>query len=135
MAAVEEIRKGFKDSLGGITGLTTYATMPSTPRLPCVAPLPFSWRYDQTLGEPTIVWTFRLWFYLPKDDINKSQLVFDSYISPTGPNSVPARLENDTTLNGVVDSVRVIGGDQYLAEGPVNGVPMLGSYLVVEVFA
>jgi|RhiMethySRZTD1v2_1073278.scaffolds.fasta_scaffold1425399_1 hypothetical protein len=136
-ASVDAIRKGFKDALDGITGLTAYATMPASPRLPCVAPLPFMWRYDVTMDpeDPVTTWTFRLWFYLPRDDLNKSQLAFDSYITAKGPNSVPQRLRDNPTLNGVVDDVVVLGGDQYLAEGPVGGVAMLGSYLSVEVFA
>lgn len=130
----EQIRKALKDQLTGIGGLVAYATMPASPRLPCIVPMPASWRYDVTAGD-SITWQFRLWIYLPKDDINKSQLAFDSYISPKGPNSVPARLALDPTLGGVVDSISVMGGDQYLAEGPVGGVPILGAYLLCEVFA
>lgn len=133
-SSVDQIRKAFKDQLEGITGLTPYANMPASPRLPCVVPLPQMWRYDDVMAESEeMTWTFRLWFYLPKDDVNKSQLAFDSYITPKGPNSVPQRLRQDPSLGGVVASVRVIGGDQYLAQGNVGGADVLGSYLQVEV--
>jgi hypothetical protein len=131
--SLDAIRKAFKDSLGGITGLTPYATLPSSPKLPCAAPIPYSWTYDDT-EDGKMTWQFRLWFQFPADDLNKTQLAFDSYISPDGPNSVPARLAADPTLGGVVESVRVIGGDQYLARDERAAVPIVGAYLRVEVF-
>jgi hypothetical protein len=132
--SLDAIRKAFKDSLGGISGLTSYQNMPSTPKMPCVVPVPASWTYDAT-EDGKVTWEIRLWFQFPADDLNKTQLAFDSYISPDGPNSVPAHLSIDPTLGGVVDSVRVIGGDQYLARDERSGTPILGSYLRVEVFA
>jgi hypothetical protein len=131
---VSDIRKAFKDQLEGITGLTPYATMPANPHLPCVVPIPYRWEYDDTF-DGTVHWTFRLYFYLPNRDLNSSQLAFDSYIQPGGPNSVPARLERDPSLGGVVESLRVVGGE-YLSQGPLSAdgtTHVLGAYLTVEV--
>lgn len=132
-ATVEQIRKGIKDALAGVPHLRAYATLPARPEPPCVAPIPLRWRYAQTF-DGQVNWTFELWVYVSPNDINKAQLAYDAAMSPDGPNSIAAALQDDPTLGGVVDSLSVTGAEAYARRIEIPGsTELLGGALTLEV--
>lgn len=133
-ASVGDIRVAIKAALSTISGLHAQATEPAAPSLPAAWPAPVSWSYDEDFSAST-TYQFKVWIAVGLGaDINRGQTALDPYLSPTGSKSVKAALLADVSLGGVVNSVRVIGGDSYRTEQIANTDALVAG-LNVEVFA
>lgn len=133
MARLGDVRKGLKDRLATISGLTPYATMPASPRSPSAAVIPRTrelltmdgqWRY-----------TFAVWLYINPSDLTRAQTEFDEYLTEDGAKSIEAAIEGDQSLGGIAQYAVVTGWSEYAQLIDVAGGQLLGGRIDVEVVA
>lgn len=137
-ATIDEIQAGIKARLDTIQGLRGYATEPESPNLPLAYPRLVDWAYDDQFGElggdTATVYHFDIWVLVPIPDHNRAQTMLNPYISPRGTRSIKAAIEEDCSLGGIVDSVRLTGGGVY---GPtdIGALKAMAASMRLEVFA
>lgn len=137
MAAVQEIKAGIAAACDRIDGLRCYGEMPDNPQVPATAVFgPTRWQYSQTF-EGLVVYTFELHTVVSYNDKPRAQQALDAYIAPTGAKSIPAALNEwgTTTLEGLAESVRVVGGFRPYLVVESSGGPLLEAVVEVEVYA
>lgn len=119
-----------------ITGLRTTDTVPSTinPPVAVVGPSTGTFAlYEVTMppNQYTINWTLRIYVIVSRAEQAGAQKKLDAYITPSGALSIPAAINADPTLGGVVDFAEPVRLQRY---GLVtyNGVDYLGAEIIVE---
>jgi hypothetical protein len=135
VSSVLELADGLARRCEGISGLRCYPVMHPKPEPPalCVGG-PIRWTYDETF-DATWRPVFELWVFVNAADLRSSQQALFSYLAPTGTRSIPAALYGDTTLGGVAEEVKVLGGVRPPAVTDTAGGQLLGCALEVEVTA
>lgn len=133
-ATLNEIQTGIKRRLETIEGLHPTATEPANPHLPAAYPRVTSWTYDLEQGEDQgIEWQFDLWVLVAiSPDLTRAQSTINDYLSAHGRLSLKRALEEEPTLGGLVDFLRVTGGGNY-GRVDVGGESCLGASVRVEV--
>jgi hypothetical protein len=135
MSSVHDLREGLKRRAETISGLRAYAEMHPKPEPPCFCVNgPIRWTYDDTM-DGTWRPVFECWIFVNPADLYRAQQALDTYMAPTGPRSLPAALYADTTLDGVADDVRVLGGSRPPTVTETAGGQLLGWAVEVEVTA
>ncbi len=133
-ATLNEIQTGIKRRLETIEGLHPTATEPANPHFPAAYPRVSSWTYDTEMGaNQGIEWQFDLWVLVSiNPDLARAQSTINDYLSAHGRLSLKLALEEDPTLGGLVDELRVTGGGNY-GRVDVGSEPCLGASIRVEV--
>ena len=135
MSTVQQLAQGLANRCETISGLRCYSVMHPKPEPPamCVAG-PIRWTYDETMEG---YWrpVFEVWVLVNPADLYRGEQALHTYLAPTGPKSIPAALYGDTTLGGVADDTRVLGGTRPPAVVETAGGQLLGCALEVEVLA
>lgn len=134
-ATLTDIRNAIKSALTGVI-TNAYAVEPTTPNYPAAWVFPAknpAATFDETF-EGATTWYLLVTVAVQASDLSRSQSNLDPFLATTGAKSVKAALEADTTLGGVVDSLRVTGITAY---GPLDlaGTNILAAQLAVEVYA
>jgi hypothetical protein len=135
VSSLHDLRDGLRRRAETIGGLRTYAEMHPKPEAPafCVNG-PVRWTYDETF-DGTWRPVFECWVLVSASDLYRAQEALDTYVAPSGAKSIAAAIYADTTLGGVADDTRVIGGARPYTTVDTAGVPLLGFALEVEVTA
>lgn len=125
---VSEVRKAIARALGALPGLRCYSTVPDQMSTPCAIVFgPEAITYDSTMAWGSDEMRLVVRLYVGRVDERGAQDHLDAYCSGSGPLSVKQAVEDDDTLGGAVDVVRV---EQARGYGPyVSGAT---SYLGVE---
>jgi hypothetical protein len=135
VSSLHDLRDGLRRRAETVGGLHTYAEMHPKPEPPafCVNG-PVRWTYDETF-DGTWRPVFECWVLVNAADLYRAQEALDTYVAPSGAKSIAAAIYADTTLGGVADDTRVIGGARPYTTVDTAGVPLLGFALEVEVTA
>ena len=133
MTRVGELRKGLKDRLGTVNGLTPYATMPANPTGPSAAVsrgrrVPLSFDGDS-------LYRFRVWVVVGDQDTARSQSHIDEFLSDEGPRSIEAAIELDPSLGGVAQYAVVVSVEEDVPVETGTESRLRGAAIEVEVYA
>ena len=134
-ASVHDLALGLVKRCQTIPGLRCYDIQSPKPEPPACCVLgPIRWTYDDTFDA---VWrpVFELVVYVNPANLVDAQRQLYAYVAPTGRQSIPAALYADTTLGGVAQDVRVLGGSRPAAVVETAGGSLLSLALEVEVYA
>ena len=135
MASVRELADGLCARGKTIPGLGCYAYPDLSPELPSMRVNgPIRWTYDDTMDG---VWhpVFELVVSVNPADLPRAYQALFAYMAPSGTKSIPAAIHGDTTLGGVADDTRVLGGSRPAGVENTDGGPLLSCALEVEVWA
>lgn len=137
-ATLAQIRAGLQTRLQTITGLQTYAYLPTVPQAPCAfVGSPRELTYHAAMGG-VAEYVFSVWVLTNESKpSNAAQAELDEYVQPSGSKSIKAALEGTgpQTLGGIVDDVvcdgllgyAIYGGDQAAYFGAQFSVRVISS--------
>lgn len=135
MPTITQMREGIAAQLATISNLNVFAEAVGSiaPPTAIVYPRPTGTvAYATSQGAQSNDYAFVVTLFVSRADEPTGQRALDSYIDPTGTNSVYAAVTG--TLGGLVDDAMVTGTGRY---GPFNygGVDYLGCEFIVAVMA
>jgi hypothetical protein len=134
MPTVSEIRTALKTRLASNPKFQVYATVPGQINPPAGVIRRRSGPRPSTLGATNHDYTFTVTVLTSLADDKSAQLKLDEFLSGDGAASVMEAIDEDPTLNGVVDYAQVsdIEEDRVVE---VAGVNYIGADVVIEVGA
>jgi hypothetical protein len=139
MGALTDMREGLRANLATITDLQVSAYMLSSPTPPSAHVVPGGDAgdidYDQAMGRGLDLWRFTVQAFVGLPTDQGAQVLLDTFMEPSGPQSVKEALESDCTLGGAADDLHVVsctGYKQFVFEGRP---PLLGAGWHVHVYA
>jgi hypothetical protein len=114
--SISQVRAGLEFRLKGISGLQVYAVWPDSLMTPAAIVRPMSGQYHQAMGTPgfselSLEITFLA--AASQKGLENGQRLLDDYLDDTGPKSIKAAIEGDTTLGGIIQSLIVTGWTDY----------------------
>lgn len=117
-----------------ITGLRVYSESPPNPSPPAFAVVgPQRWAYSTTMDDEWMV-ILEGWIFVSPQDLRRAQQALDSYFAPRGAKSIKQALEQVEVTEGVIQSLRVIGGPRpYALTGDESSPRLLAGMLEIEV--
>lgn len=138
MADISAIRVAIRDALGAVQ----HHSIPEeflrasdleldaiNPPVALVGVNDFNWDDNET-GMDLL--HFKVVLLASRADVKAGQAALDAYLQTSGPTSVKAVLENDRTLGGLVDRVRIDRVENY-GFLEIAGITYLGAELIVDV--
>ena len=121
---VNDVRHAIADALAH-PAMQVNAYAHSQPTPPGLQLLPPTVVYDKTMNRGHDEWTFRIQGFVSGNDRGPQRLL-DELIDTQGSFSVKRRLEEDKTLGGLVEDLRVTEQTEpRMVETPAGGNPML----------
>lgn len=126
-----DVRAGLTSRLETIASMRVYDTVRSTINPPA-AVVALS---DGAVGadfDDAVTVNWAVIVMLSRIDDQRSQAVLDAHLSTTGADSILAAIAGDQTLDGAVDSAKVVGWDQP-STYTIAGIDYVGVELTVEV--
>lgn len=132
---IADIRAGLKANLSTVPGIQASAYMKSSPTPPTVQVFPEEIEYDEANDADTLRFTVQAFVGNTGDEGAQRRL--DQMLARVGAYSIKAAIEQDRTLAGRVDSLRVVsctGYQEYQLQSVSNAV-YLGAQWTVEVTA
>jgi hypothetical protein len=132
MATIAQIRDGLKARLDTIPGLRAHATMPDVLTGPAAVVSRRSTTFGTTMDGESDDLTCAVTLFIQYTGERVAQTSLDTYLGPTGANSVKAAVDGDPTLGGVVDYAEVVSAERdRIVEWA--GIKWLAADLVVQV--
>jgi len=118
-----------------ITGLRTVTTRLGQINPPCalVLPAPGTFATYSVSMDGQVNWTLRVLVVASLADSESGQDILDPYLSVTGPKSIWAAVDADSTLGGAVDGFAVVVNGSAYGVTVLNGVDYLTATLTVQV--
>jgi len=110
MAGARQIRDALAAALQQLPGCQVLAYPPAQPQYPCIYVLGPEIDYDRALHRGVDEWTFTIQALCSLATVEGGTFRMDEFMESSGPGSVKAVLEQDTTLGGAVDDLRVTRG-------------------------
>lgn len=107
MGKMEDLRTAIATSLATLNGVQESAYMLGNPTPPYIEVQPGPINYDLAMQRGWDEWTFTVRMFVNLTSDIGSQVLLDSFIDPTGSQSVKTLIETDRTLGGVCDFVLV----------------------------
>ncbi len=136
MATLTEIRNALAAQIDALVpGLRTAATVPGTvnPPVAVITPNPAALiNYLEVMGSGLATWTMRVYIIVGTVSDRSAQAKLDGFLSPTGEASIPAAVNADPTLGGVVEYAVCTTAQRY-GEIVYAGVSYLGCEILVDV--
>lgn len=104
-ATVSQVAEGLRVRLSQVNGLRTFAYQPEQLNPPVAFPVLESVEYHRAFGGGDVQMRWQMFVIVGRylDRVANSNL--DGYLSYSGPTSLRAAIEGDTTLGGVVQSL------------------------------
>lgn len=135
-ATLAEIRAGLETRLATIPNVNTAAYMSDSPNdLTLQVMGPDLIEYDLAMHRGLDRWTIIIQAFSGSPDSTAAQENLDSWLAPTGANSVKAAIEGDATLGGIVQGARVMRSSGYrVYDFPNQGGKMLGTEFFIDVY-
>ena len=136
MATLTEIRDALAAQISALVpGLRTAATVPATinPPVAVITPNPAALiNYLEVLSSTVATWTMRVYIIVGTVSDRSAQTMLDAFLAPTGGSSVPAAINSDPTLGGVVEYAVPTAAQRY-GELQYAGIAYLGCEILVDV--
>jgi hypothetical protein len=134
MASVSDIREAMANALV-LDGVQVHPYMLANPTPPTVHVYPDEITYDGAMARGVDTWVFKVQAYVAFVSDIGAQRRLDTWLAPSGSQSVKALLETDRTLGGLVHDLHVTDTTGYrLYSGP-DGRTVLGAEWSVSVLA
>lgn len=128
---IATVLTGLQTVLSEIDGVTVYDHIPERLAAPAIVMAWDAIEFSDTFeGEATV--NIAATVLVKKANLQDAQTKLVDYVNPTGALSVVAAVEADKTLDGSVDSARVIGAEQQEIE--LAGTSFLAAKFTVEVY-
>lgn len=139
---IDQVQAAIARALRQVPELRAAATEPDQPNFPLAYPRLVDWTYDISFAESMdctdgtrTLYHFDLWVLVSlSPNLNRAQTMLNPYLSPTGTRSVKQALEDDPSLDGVVDFVRITSGGAY-GRSEIGGIACLAASVRLEVYA
>lgn len=106
-AAIADLRTGLSDALSTINGLRVYEVLPDNPNPPAATISLGRVAYDSTLARGCDMFEFTITVIVGRADDRTAQTRLEAYIAGSGSASVKTAVEDDPTLGGHAQVVRV----------------------------
>ena len=133
MASLTSIRNAIGTNLSNISSLTVYNYMPDSMEPPtAIVGVIETVTYDDTMQRGTDKYIIPIQLIVSRVDAQDSQETLDGYLASSGASSVKAQIESDTSLGGVVSTVRVTEARNYGVYN-MNNTDYLGCEFMIEV--
>ena len=129
-----QVRQALADRLASISGLRTTANRFAQVNPPMAVVMPQTGtfvRYSVTMDGETD-YNLRAIVLVSEGDSLSGQDLLDAYISQSGPSSVWAAVQADSTLGGVVSYAAVVEATAYGLMN-FNGIDYLAAHLIVNI--
>lgn len=110
--ALKEIHSGLAANLRKIRGLRVADHLPESVSPPQAVIALDRVDYRRQMAQGMTEYAFRVLVAVGRMGERSAQNLLDSYIAPTGPASVPAAIEADPTLAGIVYDVAVVSAGE-----------------------
>ncbi len=135
MASLTAMREGLAANLDAIPTLQVSPYLLAAPTPPSAEVAPAETEYDLAGSRGLDRWRFTVRVFVAHTTDKGAQKKLDSYLETSGPHSVKAALEADSTLGGACDDLRVIRASGYRVYGPEGRASVLGAEWDVDVLA
>ena len=132
MATVNEIREALADQIAtAIPSLQVSPRSPGSITVPAAVVRRRTTTYDVTMdGADDTTYGVTVFASFANTDVGTQQL--DDYLAPSGAKSVPAAIQADPTLGGVVDYCHVASAEGETVRN-YAGIDYLSAELVIEI--
>ena len=135
MATLAEIRDGLKTTVGNISGLRCYDTVPDNAiNFPVAIFIPTDIEFDLAMQRGTDLYTFDLLVAVQRADSRTAQDKLHGYITGQGANSVRQTIFNNRTLGLSDTDARAVSVSNVSADVSVNGIDAIGANIEVQVY-
>lgn len=109
-ATVSQVAEGLRAQLATINGLRTFAYQPEQVNPPVAFPVLDSIEYHHAFGGGDVQMRFMVFVIVGRYLDRVAHANLDGYLSYSGPTSLRAAIESDSSLNGVVQSLVMDSG-------------------------
>ena len=135
MATLAEIRDGLKTTVGNISGLRCYDTVPDNAiNFPVAIFIPTEIQFDLAMQRGTDLYTFDMLVAVQRADSRTAQDKLHGYITGQGSNSVRQTIFNNRTLGLSDTDARTVSVSNISADVSVNGIDAIGANIEVQVY-
>ena len=135
MATLAEIRDGLKTTVGNISGLRCYDTVPDNAiNFPVAIFIPTEIQFDLAMQRGTDLYTFDMLVAVQRADSRTAQVKLDAFITGSGSSSVRQVIYNNKTLGLSDTDARTVSVSNISADVSVNGIDAIGANIEVQVY-
>lgn len=100
-ATVSSVKAAIGTALGTVSGLRTFAYQPDQVACPMAFPILDEVAYHDAMAGGVVTQSYRIGVVVGRQTDRSAQATLDAYLAPSG---IPAALEADPTLGGVVQA-------------------------------
>ena len=135
MATLSEIRDGLKTTVGTISGLRCYDTIPDNAiNFPVAIFIPTGIDFDLAMQRGTDLYTFDMLVAVQRADSRTAQDKLDAFITGSGSLSIRQVIYNNRSLGLSETDARITNMTNYAADVNLNGIDGIGATLNIEVY-
>jgi hypothetical protein len=134
MADVTALRKALATRLDLIPGMRVAAHAADRVSVPMAVVEIASISFDAALGRGADLLVFTVRVYASRADDRAGQEQLDGFLAGSGPKSVKAAIESDSSLGGIAHDLVVAGVDNYGIH-EAGGISYYGAEFAVQVWA
>ena len=135
MATLAEIRDGLKTTVGNISGIRCYDTVPDNAiNFPVAIFIPSAIEFDLAMQRGTDLYTFDMLVAVQRADSRTAQDKLDAFVTGSGSTSIRQIIYNNKTLGLSDTDARVVNMSNYAADVNLNGVDGVGANLEIQVY-
>jgi hypothetical protein len=135
MATLSEIRDGLKTTVGNISGIRCYDTVPDNAiNFPVAIFIPSAIEFDLAMQRGTDLYTFDMLVAVQRADSRTAQDKLDAFVTGSGSSSIRQIIYNNKTLGLSDTDARVVNMSNYAADVNLNGVDGVGANLEIQVY-
>jgi hypothetical protein len=135
MATLSEIRDGLKTTVGNISGIRCYDTVPDNAiNFPVAIFIPSAIEFDLAMQRGTDLYTFDMLVAVQRADSRTAQDKLDAFVTGSGSSSIRQIIYNNKSLGLSDTDARVVNMSNYAADVNLNGVDGVGANLEIQVY-
>ena len=135
MATLSEIRDGLKTTVGNISGIRCYDTVPDNAiNFPVAIFIPSAIEFDLAMQRGTDLYTFDMLVAVQRADSRTAQDKLDAFVTGSGSLSIRQIIYNNKSLGLSDTDARVVNMSNYAADVNLNGVDGVGANLEIQVY-
>tara|TARA_R100001463_G_scaffold84349_5_gene139011 strand:+ start:782 stop:1201 length:420 start_codon:yes stop_codon:yes gene_type:complete len=135
MATLSEIRDGLKTTVGNISGIRCYDTVPDNAiNFPVAIFIPSAIEFDLAMQRGTDLYTFDMLVAVQRADSRTAQDKLDAFVTGSGSSSIRQIIYNNKSLGLSDTDARVVNMSNYAADVSLNGIDGVGANLEIQVY-
>ena len=135
MATLSEIRDGLKTTVGNISGIRCYDTVPDNAiNFPVAIFIPSAIEFDLAMQRGTDLYTFDMLVAVQRADSRTAQDKLDAFVTGSGSSSIRQIIYNNKSLGLSDTDARVVNMSNYAADVNLNGIDGVGANLEIQVY-